>query len=192
MLPDPTIATDALEGMCTPSYSKVSRTEPNPAKSATKLLPGGASIARVQDPGNTMSPALSRTPKPSTLRASQATAVTGLPSTASLRPMATTSPLLVSTASILRMSTSLGDTRASPSTQPADDALSAMVSQSLIFQSLILVSISSMDGANAAVAASTSSSVQPAPGRSSARMKPTSASTRGYREFADLAGRASN
>ena len=128
-----------------------------------------------------MSPALSRTPKPSTLRANQATAVTGLPSTASLRPSATTSPLLVSTASILRMSTSLGDTRASPSTQPADDALSAMVSQSLIFQSLILVSISSMDGANAAVAASTSSSVQPAPGRSSARMKPTSTSTRGYK-----------
>ena len=74
---------------------------------------------------------------------------------------------------------SLGDTRSLPSTKPADDALSAMVSHSLIFQSVIRVSISSMDGANAAVAASTSSSVQPAPGRSSARMKPTSTSTRG-------------
>ena len=74
---------------------------------------------------------------------------------------------------------SFGDTRASPSTQPADEALSAMVSHSLIFQSLMRVSISSMDGANAAVAASTSSSVQPAPGRSSARTNPTSTSTRG-------------
>src|SRR5882762_8905328 len=181
MLPDPTIATDALEGMCTPSYSKVSLTEPNPAKSATKLLPGGASIARVHDPGNTMSPALRRTPKPSTLRASQATAVTGLPSTASLRPLATTSPLRVNTASIVLMSMSFGDTRASPNTQPAEEALSAMVSHSLIFQSVMRVSISSMEGTNAAVAASTSSSVQPAPGRSSAKMKATSTSTRGYR-----------
>ena len=57
-------------------------------------------MARVHDPGNTMSPALRRTPKLSTLRASHATAVTGLPSTASLRPSATTSPLRVSTASI--------------------------------------------------------------------------------------------
>ena len=126
-----------------------------------------------------MSPAFSRTPKLSTLRASHATAVTGLPSTASLRPLATTSPLRVSTASMLRMSMSFGDTRASPSTQPADEALSAMVSQSLIFQSVMRVSISSIAGANAAVAASTSSSVQPAPGRSSARTNPTSTSTRG-------------
>ena len=56
-----------------------------------------------------------------------------------------------------------------------------MVSHSLIFQSVMRVSISSIAGANAAVAASTSSSVQPAPGRSSARMNPTSTSTRGYR-----------
>ena len=93
-----------------------------------------------------MSPAFSRTPKLSTLRASHATAVTGLPSTASLRPSATTSPLRVSTASMLVMSMSFGDTRASPSTQPAEEALSAMVSHSLIFQSLIRVSISSIDG----------------------------------------------
>ena len=120
------------------------------------------------------------------MRASQATAVTGLPSTASLRPSATTSPLRVSTASMFLMSMSLGDTRALPSTQPADDALSAMVSHSLIFQSVIRVSISSIDGANAAVAASTSSSVQPAPGRSSASTNPTSTSTRGYRKLRRL------
>ena len=77
------------------------------------------------------------------------------------------------------MSMSAGATRASPSTKPADDALSAMVSHSAIFQSVILVSISSIDGTNASVAASTSSSVQFAPGRSWARMKPTSTSTRG-------------
>ena len=126
-----------------------------------------------------MSPAFNRTPKLSTLRASHATAVTGLPSTASLRPLATTSPLRVNVASMFWMSMSLGDTRASPSTHPAEEALSAIVSHSLIFQSLMRVSISSIAGANAAVAASTSSSVQPAPGRSSARMKPTSTSTRG-------------
>src|SRR5690349_23507283 len=193
MLPDPTIATEALSGIgFLPTYSKVSLTEPNPAKSATKSLPGGASIARVHEPGNTMSPAFRRTPKLSTLRANHATAVTGFPSTASLRPLATTSPLLVSTASMLRMSMSFGDTRASPSTHPADDALSAMVSHSLIFQSAMRVSINSIEGANAAVAASTSSSVQPAPGKPSASTTPTSTSTRGYRYFADFTGRSSN
>ena len=45
------------------------------------------------------------------------------------------------------MSTSLGETRASPSTQPADEALSAMVSHSLICQFVIRVSISSIAGA---------------------------------------------
>ena len=107
-----------------------------------------------------MSPFRSRTPKLSTLRANQATAVTGLPSTASLRPSATTSPLRVSTASIALTSMSAGDTRASPSTKPADEALSAMVSHNAIFQSVIRVSISSIDGTRASVAASTSSSVQ--------------------------------
>ena len=71
-------------------------------------------MARVHEPGNTMSPARSRTPKLSTLRASHATAVTGLPSTASLRPLATTSPLRVSTASIAVMSMSVGANRAAP------------------------------------------------------------------------------
>src|SRR3954465_3722400 len=160
-------------------YSNDRGTEPSPSKSATKSSPGLASNALVHDPGSTMSPALSRTPKLSTLRASHATAVTGFPSTASLLPLATTSPFRVNTASMLWMSMSLGDTRASPSTQPADDALSAIVSHSLIFQSLMRVSISSMAGAKAAVAASTSSSVQPSPGRSSASTKPTSTSTRG-------------
>src|ERR1700761_4907717 len=95
-------------------------------------------VARVHDPGKTMSPARSRTPKLSTLRASHATAVTGFPSTASLRPFATTSPLLVNVASIILASMSDGATRASPSTKPAEDALSAMVSHSAIFQSVIL------------------------------------------------------
>ena len=87
-------------------YSNDNRTEPSPAKSATNSSPARASIARVHDPGNTMSPFRSRTPKLSTLRANHATAVTGLPSTASLRPSATTSPLRVSTASIDLTSTS--------------------------------------------------------------------------------------
>src|SRR6476661_8359820 len=192
MFPDPTIATEALSGMRAPRYSKLRLTAPRPSKSATNLSPGLASNALVHDPGSTMSPALRRTPKLSTLRASQATAVTGLPSTASLRPLATTSPLRVSTASMLQMSMSFGDTRAAPSTQPADDALSAMVSHNWIFQSLIRVSISSIAGAKAAVAASTSSSVQPSPGRSSANTNPTSTSTRGYRYLPAGTGRSSN
>src|ERR1700743_2879641 len=178
MLPDPTMAPLSFDGMDAP-YSKDNRTDPRPSKSATKLSPGRASMARVHEPGNTMSPARSRTPKLSTLRASHATAVTGFPSTASLRPSATFSPFDVSTASMDLISMSSGPTRATPSTKPADDALSAMVSQSAIFQSVILLSISSMDGTNASVAASPSSSVQFAPGRSWARMKPTSTSTRG-------------
>ena len=67
-----------------------------------------------------------------------------------------------------------------------------MVSHSAIFQSVILVSINSIDGTRASVAASTSSSVHPAPGRSAARMKPTSTSTRGYRYLAALTGVSSN
>ena len=67
-----------------------------------------------------------------------------------------------------------------------------MVSHSPIFQSVIRVSMSSIDGANASVAASTSSSVQSAPGRSAARMKPTSTSTRGYRYLPALTGVSSN
>src|SRR3954452_2846651 len=188
MLPDPTIATELFCGMNDCSYSNDRWTEPSPSNLATKSSPGLASIARVQDPGKTMSPALKRTPNWSTLRANHATAVTGLPSTASLRPSATTSPFRVSTASMPQMSMSFGDTRSLPNTQPAEEALSAIVSHNLIFQSVILVSINSIDGANAAVAASTSSSVQPAPGRSSARMKPTSTSTRGYRYRPDRTG----
>src|ERR1700733_2660342 len=190
MLPDPTMATLIFDGMDAP-YSKDNRTDPSPSKSATKLSPGRASMARVHEPGSTMSPARSRPPKLSTLRASHATAVTGFPSTASLRPSATTSPLLVSTALIDLMSMSAGLTRAAPSTKPAEEALSAMVSHSAIFQSVILVSISSIDGMNASVAASTSSSVQFAPGRAWARMKPTSTSTRGYRYLSDFTGTSS-
>ncbi|CNW21437.1 Uncharacterised protein [Mycobacterium tuberculosis] len=98
----------------------------------------------------------------------------------------------VSFASIALTSRSAGGTRAAPNTKPAAEALSAMVSQILICQSLILVSISSMAGTRASVAASTSSSVQPAPGRSAARMKPTSTSTRGDRYRDAWTGVSSN
>lgn len=139
-----------------------------------------------------MSPFFSRTPNPSTLRASQATAVAGFPSTASLRPCATTSPLRVRVASIAVTSMSVGATRAAPRTNPAEEALSAIVSQRPIFQSVIRVSISSSAGASAAVAARTSASVHPCPGRSSARMKATSTSTLGYRKRPAGTGTSSN
>ena len=152
---------------------------PSPSKSATKSSPGRTSIARVHEPGRITWPASSRTPKPATLRASQATAVTGLPSTASERPSATTSPLRRSVASMVSRSMSRGLTRSGPSTKPAEDALSAMVSTRPILQSRMRLSISSIAGATASVASRTSSSVQPSPGSVAPRMKPTSTSTRG-------------
>ena len=54
-----------------------------------------------------------------------------------------------------------------------------MVSPILMFQLVIRESISSIEGATYSVAAITSSSVQPSPGRVSPRMKATSTSTRG-------------
>ena len=53
---------------------------------------------------------------------------------------------------------------------PAEDALSAMVSGSLICQLVIRLSISSRLGTMYSVAARTSSSVQSAPGRAEPRM----------------------
>ena len=70
-------------------------------------------------------------------------------------------------------------TRCSPRIHPHDDALSAMVSQSVIFQSVIRESMSSIDGTTHSTAAMTSSFVHPSPGRSLPRMNPTSTSTRG-------------
>src|SRR5262249_323744 len=61
-------------------------TEPSGPKSPRNTSPGRTSTARVHEPGRMMWPALSRTPNDATLRASQATDVTGLPSTASERP----------------------------------------------------------------------------------------------------------
>ncbi|SLF94950.1 Uncharacterised protein [Mycobacteroides abscessus subsp. abscessus] len=77
-------------------------------------------------------------------------------------------------------------------TNPAEEALSAMVSQILICQLVIRLSTTSMDGTYAAVAASTSSSVQSSPGRSAARMNPTSTSTRGNRNLDAEAATSSN
>ena len=60
---------------------------------------------------------------------------------------------------------SVGVLRSAPRITPAEEALSAIVSASLIRQSVIRLSISSRLGTMYAVAASTSASVQPAPGR---------------------------
>lgn len=140
-------------------------------------------MARVRGPGSTMSPARSRTPKLSTFRASQATAVHRIAQDGVAAPFGHHFTVAAQrTASIAVMSMSFGDTRSAPRANPAEDALSAMVSHSLICQSVIRVSISSMDGTNAAVATSTSSSASRCSrhrSRSSARMKPTSTSTRG-------------
>lgn len=66
-----------------------------------------------------------------------------------------------------------------------------MVSARPIFQSLIRLSISSMDGANATVASRTSFSAQSAPGRSLPSTKATSTSTRGKQYRKVSTGRSS-
>src|SRR5262249_32606831 len=108
-------------------HSNVRLTSPSTAPAwlnvALNSSPGPASMARVHDPGRITLPARSRTPKPATLRASHATAMTGSPSTASERPSATCSPLRTSTASIAFRSTSSGVSRALPRQKPAEEAL---------------------------------------------------------------------
>ena len=102
--------------------------------------------------------------------ASQATAVAGLPSTAPAAPVSMTSPLRRNTAPMVRRSTSLIGVARPPSTMPADEALSAMVSQSLIFQSLMRESMISMAGTTYSVARSTSATLQPGHDSASPRM----------------------
>ena len=67
------------------------------------------------------------------VRASQATEVTELPSTAAEVPVSTTSPLCWSDAPMPRTSTSASRTGLLPSTRRADEALSAIVSTMPIF-----------------------------------------------------------
>ena len=183
MLPEPTMATDFL---CTDSfwatkllpYSNARRTEPSPAKSATKASPGGHRWRGCRSPA-------ARCHRPSDAPRSCP------PGGPARRPRSPVAENGVAAALGHHLAVAgehsvdrgdvdvLGRHRSGPRTKPAEEALSAMVSHSPIFQSLIRLSINSIAGANAAVAASTSSSVQPAPGRSLARMKPTSTSTRG-------------
>ena len=70
-------------------HVKLRWTEPKSWKSATKSSPGRTSMARCTEPGRITWPASRVTPNAATLSASQATAVTGLPRTASERPSAT-------------------------------------------------------------------------------------------------------
>ena len=110
--------------------------------------------------------------------ASQATAVAGWPSTAALTPVSVMSPLSHSTAGTIRESRASRGT-GSPRTNAFDEALSAIVSTMPMRQSAMRLSMISTAGRNAAVAASTSSTVQSGPLNGAPRTNATSTSTRG-------------
>ena len=109
--------------------------------------PAATGTIRVHEPGMITCPGSSVTPNWATLLASQATAMTGLPSTAPLQPVSTISPFLRSVAP-MQCRVDVGRRRVGrpPSTSAADEALSAMVSWILIFQSGTRESTISMDG----------------------------------------------
>ncbi len=65
------------------------------------------------------------------------------------------------------------------------------MSGSVIFQSLIRESMSSIDGTTHSIAAAASSCEQPSGGMSAPRMKPTSTSTRGKQKRAASTGEPS-
>ena len=84
------------EGMVNASrYPSIAvRTSPTPTKSTSTRSPGAIGNCRVNDPLMMISPAWMPRPNSCSFRASQTTEFSGLPSTASPRPVATVSPLI--------------------------------------------------------------------------------------------------
>ena len=126
-----------------------------------------------------MSSRCRQAPKAASLFASQATQRAGLPSAAAPAPESMTAPLRVITMPARRRSKSVMRVSLPPMTSLADDALSATVSISLIFQSAIRLSTISIEGSTPAMAASALLVVTPGPARSRPIRKAISASTRG-------------
>ena len=122
-------------------------------------------MARCTLPGRITLPASRVTPKRRDLaRPARRPRPRGSPSTASDRPRRPSRRCLRSSR-LDRLEVDVGGfTRSGPRTNPAEDALSAMVSPIRMSQSTIRLSISSIAGATASVASMTSCSVHPSPG----------------------------
>ena len=134
MLPDPTMATDFFCAMDAPLVER-HPDRAQPGEIGDETLAGACVDRPGARPGQDDVAGLRRTPKLSTLRASQATAVMGIAENGVAATLGDHFAVRVNTASIALTSMSFGETRSRPSTKPPEDALSAMVSHRLIFQS---------------------------------------------------------
>ena len=162
--------------------SRAGRSRPDRCRPARRRWPGCTS------PAGSRAPARASTPKACTLLASQATAVTGLPSTAPAAPCAISVPFCAGSPRCRRCPGPKRAVARPPSTTRADEALSAMVSSSVIFQSRIRQSMISRTGTTKSVARSTSATLTPGPSRRRPRTKATSTSTRGWHRMAGVDG----
>ena len=141
--------------------------------------PAATSTARHKAPGMIMLPAARVWPNSASLLASHATGSAGWPSTAAPTPFSTAVPFFSSVMPTFARSHAAGEDFSAPSTTRADDALSAIVSASVIFQSRIRVSMISSAGVTYSAAAITSSRVTPGPRSSRDSTNAISGSTRG-------------
>ena len=114
------------------------------------------------------------------LLASHATEAAGLPHTSAVVPDDTSTPFCSRVMPVRRMSTAPIGIIRPPSINRAEEPLSAMVSGSLIFQSLMRESTISMEGVTHSVASYTSATVIPGPWRDLPRQKDSSPSTLGW------------
>ena len=127
-------------------YAKVTDTDPIVEKRAVIVSPGDTGVIAHNAPGMMNSPAARESPYSLSLFAHQATAFAGLSSTAAPVALASSSPFFSKTSSSLTRSTAETAECAFPSTTPPEEALSAMVSCSLIFQSLTRLATTSSAG----------------------------------------------
>ncbi len=154
-------------------------TAPRWANSARKASPGRTGTIWCTAPGSTMSPGCRPSPKVASLLASQATQRAGLPRAAAPAPVSMTAPLRVTSTPTRRRSMPVTGVSRPPTTSLPEDALSATVSISLIFQSAMRLSTISMAGSTPAMAVSALLVVTPGPASSRPITKAISASTRG-------------
>src|SRR5271170_5530694 len=166
---------------CASLVAKRAVTRPRPANVAVSVSPGPTGTEAVTEPGRITCPASSSTPRAPTVLASQARAFSGEPSTAPLAPVPASSPFWYRLHPASRRSTADRVAGLLPSTTPPEEALSAMVSASPIFQSLIRESISSSAGSTKPTAATASAIVTPGPRSGLASTIAVSGSTRGCR-----------
>src|SRR5690606_31753274 len=138
------------------SFPNRAVTEPIPANVAVRVSPGATGTAAVIEPGSTTWPASRVTPRSPRTLASQTSALIGEPSTAPPAPVSTRWPSRWSRQPISDRSRPSSRTGRVPSTTPPLEALSAIVSGRVIFQSAIRESITSSAGSTYSTAATAS------------------------------------